>query len=277
MHPPDVSQIGENVPSTRAPHPGAHVGGRPRPVVVAHRGASADAPQNTLAAFDAAGEAGAAMIELDVHLSADGVPMVIHDGTVDATTDSSGEVRGLTQDELQALDAGAWFGPEFAGQRIPTLAEVLALVGRHPGLGILCEYKGRWSAEDVAVTMRVLDDPALDGRLVVQGFDPATVAALRDVAPQVPRSLLVEHPRDDLFPLLAELDAAAVSPAVALVAADPGLVPAAHAAGLEVFGWTANDEPAWRTLVDAGVDGVITDRPADLRGWLGAVTAPARG
>ncbi|MEL7977260.1 glycerophosphodiester phosphodiesterase family protein [Isoptericola sp. F-RaC21] len=246
------------------------------PVVVAHRGASADAPQNTLAAFDAAGRAGAAMIEIDVHLSADGVPMVIHDGTVDATTDGSGEVRTLTRDELQALDAGAWFGSRFAGQRIPTLSEVLDVVSQHPGLGVLCEYKGRWTAEDVAATMRVLDDERLAGRLVVQGFDPTTVAALRDVAPQVPRSLLVEHPRDDLSALLTELDAAAVSPGAALVADDPGLVPAAHAAGLQVFGWTANDEDTWRLLVDAGVDGIITDRPAALRDWLEAAVAPAQ-
>lgn len=260
------------MPSTLAP-----VDGRPRPAVVAHRGASADAPQNTLAAIDLAGEVGAAMVEIDVHLSADGVPVVIHDGTVDATTDGTGEVRSRTRDELQDLDAGSWFGPEFAGQRIPTLAEVLDVVARHPGLGILCEYKGRWSADDVAVTMRVLDDPRLSGRLVVQGFAPETVAALRDVAPQVPRSLLVEHPRDDLHALLAELDAAAVSPGVALIAADPELVPTAHAAGLRVFGWTANDETAWRALVDVGADGIITDRPAALRDWLTTAHAPARG
>ncbi|MFI2105141.1 glycerophosphodiester phosphodiesterase [Isoptericola sp. NPDC019693] len=247
------------------------------PAVIAHRGASADAPQNTPAAFDLAGQAGAAMIEIDVHLSADGVPVVIHDGTVDATTDGTGEVRSLTRDELQALDAGSWFDGKFAGQRVPTLTEVLALVERHPGLGILCEFKGRWSAEDLAVPMRVLDGAGLEGRLVVQGFDPVTVAALRDVAPGVPRSLLVEHPRADLPGLLAELDAAAVSPAVALVADDPELVPAAHAAGLRVFGWTANDEAAWRTLTDAGVDGIITDRPAALRDWLETATAPARG
>ncbi|MFI2293514.1 glycerophosphodiester phosphodiesterase [Isoptericola sp. NPDC019571] len=247
------------------------------PAVVAHRGASADAPQNTLAAIDLAGEVGAAMVEIDVHLSADGVPVVIHDGTVDATTDGTGEVRSRTRDELQGLDAGSWFGPEFAGQRIPTLAEVLDVVARHPGLGVLCEYKGRWSADDVAVTMRVLDDPGMDGRLIVQGFVPETVAALRDVAPQVPRSLLVEHPREGLPALLAALHAAAVSPGVALIADDPDLVPTAHAAGLRVFGWTANDEPAWRTLVDAGVDGIITDRPAALRDWLGSTASPAQG
>ncbi|SKC75392.1 glycerophosphodiester phosphodiesterase [Krasilnikoviella flava] len=246
-------------------------------VVVAHRGASADAPQNTLAAFDAAGRAGAAMIEIDVHLSADGVPVVIHDGTVDATTDGTGEVRGHTRAELQALDAGSWFGPEFTGQRVPTLAEVLELVARHQGLGVLCEYKGAWAAADVAVTMRVMTGSGLEDRIMVQGFDPTTVAALRDVAPQVPRSLLVEHPRDDLPALLAELDAVAVSPGAGLIADDPRLVPAAHAAGLQVFGWTANDEPAWRLLVDAGVDGIITDRPAALRDWLDTAAVPARG
>lgn len=248
---------------------------RRAPVVIAHRGASADAPQNTLAAFDAAARAGAAMIEIDVHLSADGVPMVIHDGTVDATTDGTGEVGRMTRAELQSLDAGSWFAPEFAGQRIPTLAEVLRLVADRPGLDVLCEYKGAWSAEDVGVTLRVVADSGLEDRLVVQGFDPTTVAALRDVAPQVPRSLLVEHGRDDLFALLSELGAAAVSPGAALLADDARLVQAAHDAGLRVFGWTANDEPTWRALLDAGVDGIITDRPAALGGWLGSVTAAA--
>lgn len=244
-------------------------------VVVAHRGASADAPQNTLAAFAAAADAGAGMIEIDVHLSADGVPVVIHDGTVDATTDGSGEVRGLTVAQLQALDAGSWFAPEFAGQRIPTLAEVLDLVAARPGLDVLCEYKGVWTAEDVAVTMRVVAESGLRGRLVVQGFAPTTVAALRDVAPQVPRSLLVEHPRADLAELLDELDAAAVSPGAELLAGDPALVPAAHAAGRRVFGWTANDEATWELLLRAGVDGIITDRPAALRGWLDEAAVPA--
>lgn len=246
----------------------------PVPAVIAHRGASADAPQNTLAAFDAAARAGARMIEIDVHLSADGVPMVIHDGTVDATTDGTGEVRGFTRAGLQSLDAGGWFAPEFAGQRIPTLAEVLELVATRPGLDVLCEYKGRWTADDVAVTMRVVADAGLEDRLMVQGFDPVTVAALRDVAPQVPRSLLVEHPRDDLAELLGELGAAAVSPGAALIADDPALVPAAHAAGLQVFGWTANDEPAWELLRDAGVDGIITDHPARLREWLDGAPVP---
>lgn len=247
------------------------------PVVIAHRGASADAPQNTLAAFDAAARAGAQMIEIDVHLTSDGVPVVIHDRTVDATTDGTGQVGGHSLAALRALDAGGWFAAEFAGQRVPTLEEVLALVERHPGLGVLCEYKGTWTAEEVAVTMRVVAASGLEDRLVVQGFAPATVAALREAAPRVPRSLLLEHPREDLAALLDELEAAAVSPGAPLIANDPGLVAQAHAAGRQVFGWTANDEATWELLVDARVDGIITDRPGPLREWLATAVAPAHG
>ena len=92
----------------------------------AHRGASASAPENTLAAFRAAEAAGAAGIELDVHLSADGVPVVIHDETVDRTTDGHGPVAALTLCRLRQLDAGRWFAPAFAGEALPTLEEILA-------------------------------------------------------------------------------------------------------------------------------------------------------
>ena len=96
---------------------------------IAHRGASAVAPPNTLAAFSKAAELGADGIEFDVHLSADGVPVVIHDFTVDATTDGHGRVAGLTVAQLKQLDAGSAFDPAFAGERIPTLEEVLRFVG----------------------------------------------------------------------------------------------------------------------------------------------------
>jgi len=103
---------------------------RERPLVFAHRGASHAAPQNTLAAFQEAARLGADGIELDVHLSADGVPVVIHNDTVNATTDGHGLVGELSLAQLKALDAGSSFGPAFAGERIPTLAEVFEAVGR---------------------------------------------------------------------------------------------------------------------------------------------------
>ena len=100
-----------------------------RPLILGHRGASHDAPQNTLAAFRKAVEVGADGVELDVHLSRDGVPVVIHDAKVDATTDGTGYVSAKSLEELKALDAGLSFDPQFSGERIPTLEEVLLEVG----------------------------------------------------------------------------------------------------------------------------------------------------
>src|SRR5436309_263912 len=97
------------------------------PFIVAHRGASALAPENTLAAFRRALEAGAPAVECDVHLTADGAPIVIHDARVDRTTNGTGEVASLTLAALRALDAGGWFDPRFAGERLPTLEETLAI------------------------------------------------------------------------------------------------------------------------------------------------------
>lgn len=238
------------------------------PVVVAHRGSSGTAPQNTLAAFEAAVAAGARVLEIDLHLSADGVPVVMHDPVVDATTDGTGALAELTLAELRTLDAGGWFAPRFAGQRIPTLDEVLDLLGRSPGMDLLCEYKGLWSPDEAAVTLRAIRDAGLADRTMVQSFRPATVAALREIAPDVPRSLLVEHPPADLVGQAVELGAVAVSVATALVAADDDLVARCRDAGLRVVAWTANDAEDWAMLTAAGVDAIITDHPSRLRAWL---------
>ncbi|CAM3718039.1 glycerophosphodiester phosphodiesterase [Isoptericola cucumis] len=241
---------------------------RVRPEVVAHRGSSAVAPQNTLVAVEEAWRSGAQAVEIDVRLSADGVPVVIHDATVDATTDGTGAVGELPLDSLRALDAGSWFGPRFAGQRVPTLAEVLGLVRERRGMDVLCEYKGAWTADQVAVTLQEVEAAGLVDRFMVQSFEAPTIAALRDVAPEVPRSLLVEVDRPDLVARAAALDAAAVSLAAPLLSADPSLVARCQDAGLQVLAWTANDKDAWATLVSAGVDGIITDQPDQLLLWL---------
>src|SRR6266704_6290544 len=117
--------MGAALPSTR-PAPAAPAAAPlRRPLRIAHRGASARAPENTLAAFAEAVRLGANAIELDVHLTADGVPVVIHDGTVDRTTNGRGEVAAMTLKDLRRLDAGAWFSSRFRGERIPTLEESL--------------------------------------------------------------------------------------------------------------------------------------------------------
>ena len=239
-----------------------------RPVVVAHRGYSAVAPQNTMAAFDAAWRSGAAALELDVRRTADGVPVVVHDPVVDRVTDGSGAVADLDAAAIDRLDAGGSFSPAFAGQRLPRLADVLRYLAARPGFDLLCELKGHWTAEDVAPTTAAIDAAGLAGRVVVQSFDRATVAALRAAAPHLPRGLLCDAVPDDLLDAGRDLDVVTVNPSVAAVIAAPHLVERAHDAGLRVMPWTANTPERWTRLVDVGVDGIITDRPGMLAGWL---------
>jgi glycerophosphoryl diester phosphodiesterase len=233
------------------------------------------APQNTLAALESAWRAQAHAVEIDVQLSADGEVVVIHDDTVDATTDGTGAVGDLPLAALRALDAGAPFSPAYAGQRIPTFAEVLDLLAARPGTDLLLELKGSWAAADARTVTAALDAAGLGERVVVQSFHPETVAALRDVAPHLPRGWLVHQAWDRLLEMAAELEVVACNPSVAMVLADPALVRRLHEAGLRVMTWTANEAAQWAGVLAAGVDAVITDRPDRLAGWLEGRGAPA--
>ncbi|MFV2143680.1 glycerophosphodiester phosphodiesterase [Isoptericola sp. G70] len=253
-----------------APHPAG-------PVVVAHRGYCAVAPQNTLVAFEAAWRAGAPALELDVRLTADGVPVVIHDPVVERVSDGVGAVDELDAATVRGLDAGSRFSPVHAGQRIPTFAQAVDFLADRPGMDLLCEYKGLWTPEQLAPTIAAIDAAGLSGRTIVQGFDRRTVAALRQAAHHLPRGYLCEDAPADLFEAAAELGVVTVNPAVAAVLADPGLVATAHGAGLRVMPWTSNETSEWEGLVAAGVDAIITDRPGELRGWLaGRAGTPLR-
>jgi glycerophosphoryl diester phosphodiesterase len=174
-------------------------------LVIGHRGNSSVAPQNTLAAFEAAARAGADLVELDLQLTADGQIVVIHDDTVDATTSGSGPVSDYTFDDLRALDAGSWFAPSFAGQRVPLFAEVLTLLHHHPQVGLLAEFKDVWTPEDAAQATAAIIGTGLAERTIVQSFYPQTVAALRDVAPSLRRGLLIVEPHDGLLDACADL------------------------------------------------------------------------
>jgi glycerophosphoryl diester phosphodiesterase len=235
--------------------------------VVAHRGNSAVAPQNTLAAFEAAWRAGADCVEMDVQLTADGRVVVIHDDTVDATTDGSGPVSSYTLDAIRALDAGAWFSPAFAGQQVPAFEEVVAFLRRRQ-IDLLLEFKDAWSADDVALCTEPLLTAGVGPRVVVQSFEVSTVAALRDAAPQLRRGLLLEAVPRDLDDLAEELGVVTVNPDGALLLADPTFVAHRHAAGQEVAPWTLDEPWEWQTAERLRVDAVITDCPDRLRGWL---------
>lgn len=272
-----------------------------RPLVVAHRGYSAVAPENTLAAFEAALRAGADLLELDVHLDADGVPVVVHDDTLDRTTDTAGAVAESPGALVRAADAGAWFAPAFAGQRVPTLREVVAVVARFPRAGLLVEFKGAWGPAAVSGAVGSMRLAGVAGRSVVQSFDRSTVAALRDVAPDVRRALLVVQPgppvgadgleqafrdvaqdpftalctpagtaREQARRAVAELGVVAVNPYAASLVASPHVVAEYHAAGVATYPWTVDEPRVWGDLLRHGVDGIITNDPGRLRGFLDA-------
>jgi glycerophosphoryl diester phosphodiesterase len=232
-----------------------------RPLVVAHRGASALAPENTLAAVRLALAHGAPAVECDVHLCADGVPVVIHDDRVDRTTSGKGLVSALTLQHLKTLDAGSWFGPAFAGERIPTLDEVLeACAGR---ARVFVELKAGGGAALVQAALAALARAPAEAAII--SFDPEIVRLVAAQAPDVPLGLLVSRQR-----AVARGAAGMAADARALGAgflaphfagASRHAIEAAHGAGLPVSVWTVDDPPTMRALAAAGVDALTTNRP----------------
>lgn len=243
-----------------------------RPAVVAHRGNSSIAPQNTLAAIEAACRAGADAIEIDLQRTEDGAAVVIHDDNVDETTDGRGAVADLSLAELRALDAGRWFGPAYEGQRVPLFTEALEILGHYPDTHLLLELKNVWSPAEVRGVTEAIDDAGLSKRVLVQSFWPDTVAAAREVAPHLERGILLAFEPPDLLDGCASLEVVACNPSIEMVRRDPGLVTRLHRAGLRVMVWTENEPSGWSFLCGlddgAGVEGIITDRPDRLLGWF---------
>lgn len=231
--------------------------------IIGHRGDSQAAPENTMPAFASTAEAGAEYFEIDLRLSADGVPVVIHDKSVDRTTDGEGLVAELTIDELRSLDAGSWFAPSFAGTAIPTLDEVLAYAAAGD-TGVVIEYKGAWSASEVAGTVDMIRDAGLEGEVITQSFSKKTVANISQVAPGLPVGWLTKTLDSSIVATAQKIGADAVNPNLASARG----VDVAHRAGLGVFVWTHDDDPDWAALTAMGVDGIITNRPAVLVEWM---------
>jgi glycerophosphoryl diester phosphodiesterase len=236
---------------------------------VAHRGYSAAAPENTMPALAAAILGGATYVEFDVRTTADGVPVVIHDRTVDRTTDGTGHVWELTVDEVRALDAGSWFSPAYTGVRVPLLTEALDLVP-DPGPQLLLEIKPPAGPDDLKRILDLVAERGLLDRTVVQSFDPQVVRLAREVAPDVRRGLLRTRFEPDTVPLARELEVVCCNPSVAEVLGDPETMAELAGAGIDVMPWTANDMGEWDALVEAGVAGLITDRAGELTGWARA-------
>ncbi len=235
------------------------------PRIVGHRGAKAVTPENTLAAFRRAHADGASWVEFDAKLTRDGHVIVMHDETLERTTSGTGNVADRTLAELQALDAGSWFAPQFTGERIPTLVESMALF-MELGMGFNIEVKpcpGR-EAETARACCDLIDRhwPRTAPVPVLSSFKRESLEAARTYAPHIPRGYLAEE--------LGKTWRADVE-ALGCIAVHPGWkrltrqqVRDIKEAGLKALVWTVNEPERARELVGWGVDSIITDDPANV-------------
>ena len=255
-----------------------------RAIVIAHRGASAVAPEHTTAAYDRAVQLGADYIELDVQRTKDGVLVVIHDATLDRTArgvpaDCTGRVAEKTIAQIESCDAGTWFNatypalarPEFAGLRVPRLADVLTRYAGATKLYIETKepesYPGIES--DLAAVFRqnaISPGTAALPRVFIQSFSKASLLRFKELDMGFP--LIQLMPAMSPSAIIAQLaDVRTYAAGIGLRKADvtPGLIQSAHAACLLVHPYTVNDEQEMLSLLEMGVDGIFTDRPDQLR------------
>lgn len=235
------------------------------PIVIAHRGASAAAPENTMPAFRAALDAGALWIETDVQPTVDDQLILIHDDDVDRTTDGTGCVRDFDLAALRALDAGSSFHSSFAGTRIPLLAELLPLITADRRL--LLEIKGDHTTAQLQLILDLIDTTGTADRVFLQSFEIPVLERLRALRPTDPIGLLVEVIEGDPVAQCRELGATTYNPDVLELVKYPGLVAELHAAGIAIQPWTADSKQEWAQLTALGVDGIITDLPGELLAW----------
>ncbi|MFG1816477.1 glycerophosphodiester phosphodiesterase [Kribbella sp. NPDC049174] len=237
--------------------------------VWAHRGGSSAAPENTAASDEVARRGRAEWIENDVQPTKDGVPVILHDTTVDRTTDGTGAVRSLTAAQVAGLDAGSWFAPAYAGQRVPTLASQLDGLKTRGG-NLLLEVKGEHTRASVERIVQEIHSRGMSSRVFVQSFEPQHLRWMRELAPELPLGLLRSTLDPDPVAIAKDLELSAYNPSDAAYQTRPGIVAELHAAGVAVNVWTVDDATRWNALEKAGVDGIITNRPAELAGWNAA-------
>lgn len=241
---------------------------RGRVWVVGHRGAMGYRPENTLASYEHALELGADWIECDVHLSRDGVAVVMHDETVDRTTNGHGLVKDHTLEQLKQLDAGSWFSSNYAGERVLTLHELLEFArDRNTVLDIEIKnaplyYDG---IEDAVV--KALEDTRMTDQAIVISFDHHAVGKIKQLEPRIATGVLYAgRPADGGLGLARLVNADALLPHYAYVTRED--TAAAHAAGLSMAPWATSDPAILKQLIEAGVDAIGTNHPDVMRNVL---------
>jgi glycerophosphoryl diester phosphodiesterase len=243
---------------------------RSQPLVIAHRGSSTYAPENTLVAFELAAEQEADAIELDVDLTRDGQMVVMHDATINRTTDGQGYVADLTLEEIRRVDAGAWKSAEFKGERVPLLEEVFEAVGQRLLINVEIKDMTLLGNDVEAQVAALIAKHNLIDRVLISSFNPLALRRVKHIDKRLACGLLVAP---DLPIWLREAWLAPLIPG--LNARHPHhsqvnkpVVDRFHAQGLVVIAWTVNQAGIAHAMAQAGVDGLIGDDPVLIRETL---------
>lgn len=242
-----------------------------RPLIIAHRGASGEAPENTMAAFRLAQIQGADAIELDAKLTADGVVVIHHDTTLDRTTSGNGPLFERTWKELSTLDAGRKFEEQFAGESIPTLRQVLEELGNSLLINIeLTNYSKPW--DDLpALAVDLVTELRMEKRVLFSSFNPVALWRVKRIAPHIPTGLLLlpQEPAWIRRMLRKAVQHEALHLQDRLVNREG--VAREHERNRVVNVWTVNDKKRMSELLSIGVDGLITDFPSFALDVIGAL------
>lgn len=245
--------------------------------IIAHRGYSALAPENTLAAFQAAVQYQAQGVELDVQLSADRVPIVIHDHTLNRTTNGQGNVQTKTLKQLQSLDAGSWFSSEFVGEKIPTFKAVLDLL-KDTEITIYAEIKKTdfWSKSDVSNFVQDIINQGWNERCIIASFDHDFLDKVRQINQQIVlgyhcakmeqfQSKLTQAINNQQGVMLMEYH---------LILDNPDLIELSRSKGVDVVVWTVDDDSDWEKLRNLGIKGIITNSLGFEKKYNNKLTLP---
>lgn len=234
--------------------------------IASHRGGGATAPENTLPAISAALASGFDYVEVDVALTADRQPVLMHDTTVDRTTDGHGRLSSLTLAQVQGLDAGAWFHADYAGTAVPTFGEFLDVLAG-TGQRAIVEFKGEWDAAAVQAAVAEVTERNLERRVAVSSFDARTLVMAGSASSVLPRLFILKHLPPDVVRAATEAGVRGLVVDRRAILERPEVVDELHAAGIRVVVYTLNSDTQWDAVTALGVDGIVTDDPATLSMW----------
>ncbi len=238
----------------------------PLPLIIGHRGASAVAPENTMAAFREAIAVGADGIEFDVRLTRDGVPVVIHDSTLRRTGGLNQRVADLSSQEISKIDVGSWFAPGFASETVPSLRELFTFFQSN-NASLYLEMKCDSPAEHrplAEACCRMINEYSLKERVVVECFQLAALEILKEIDSEIKTAALFDRVFIDQSVISRATEIGAMAVALHHRLARKALVEKSKQAGLHVAVWTV-DDPAWvQRAREIGIDALITNNPARM-------------